>query len=323
MSLRWLWKLPEIAASSQNVRSTCWALIIYKMYLDLVGKSSRFSMFFNMVWWCVKLLRRRTCRELVLQAQFCQVSQVVFVDILYLAGKVVLRKAMKSTGDGTSPKFDSAQHHKPHWNILPRPPPLQVASFAPSFTSLFALMRTTGYKSSVRSQNCCQHDTRLTSEVLIGSNLSWTQQLSGWAAELHFVPTISSSRCECFQWLLTGSDQTRTTSLWVQLLQILQSWSVLPAVPVHPILVNLIILVMTGLFGWFNSKGFASDRWSTPSSEWVIYTQRSEHRLFQVSHGWFEEINYPESKAQHRASPVSSWSKNQESHCPDLRLSFY
>lgn len=68
----------------------------------------------GVVVWCVKLLRRRTCRELVLQAQFCQVSHVVFVDILYLVGKVVLRKAMKSTGDGTSPKFDWAQHHKPH-----------------------------------------------------------------------------------------------------------------------------------------------------------------------------------------------------------------
>ena len=36
------------------------------------------------------------------------------VDVPCLVGKVVLRKAMKSTGDGTSPKFDSAQHQKPH-----------------------------------------------------------------------------------------------------------------------------------------------------------------------------------------------------------------
>ena len=77
-------------------------------------------------------------------------------------------------------------------------------------------------------------------------------------------------------------------SLWVQLPQ---SWSVLPAVPVH------LILVVTG-FGWFNSKRFASDRWSTPSSEWVIYTQRSEHMSTVSSFWWFEEINYPESKAQ-------------------------
>ena len=57
----------------------------------------------------------------------------------------------------------------------------------------------------------------------------------------------------------------------------------------YPFLSLLILLSSSWLayFGWFNSKGFASDRWSTPSSEWVIYTQRSEHRLFQVSDGWW------------------------------------